>query len=90
MQRNSIARRSVVGAMEKNNERRISKDRKRFARQRNDLHKVHNIYVDIFSLTNKVEEHCAFPSLLEPYLRLLTIGVFSKRMVRVKISMFIQ
>jgi len=22
------------------------------------------IYVDIFSLTNKVEEHCAFPSLL--------------------------
>jgi hypothetical protein len=41
MQRNSIARMSVVEAMEKNNERRIFEEiRKRFARQGNDLHKV--------------------------------------------------
>jgi len=60
------------------------------ARKRVCLSSNTGLCVDIFSLTNKVEEHCAFPSLLEPYLRLLTIGVFSTRMVRVKISMFIQ
>ena len=65
MQRNSIARRSVVGAMEKNNERRISNRFERDSRvKRMTYIKYIIIYVDIFSLTNKVEEHCAFPSLL--------------------------
>jgi len=68
MQCNSIARRSVVGAMEKNNERRIRRISNRFERdsraKRMTYIKYIIIYVDISSLTNKVEEHCAFPSLL--------------------------
>ena len=68
MQCNSIARRSVVGAMEKNNERRIRRISNRFERDSRvkgmTYIKYIIIYVDISSLTNKVEEHCAFPSLL--------------------------
>ena len=70
MQRNSIAMRSVVkrgkrimrGAFQIGRFRRSSKEI-HFARK-DDLHNVHTYVWSLYSLTNKVEEHCAFPSLL--------------------------